>query len=343
MSVWKRWVLPIVVAVVLATGISLLVVTLGGDGDTDDGGAAPPTSSTTTAPTTRERPRRGAWRAVLDDGRIVASTDAQSWRDVGTPAGVEVAGMAYGRPRWVAVGARDAAGVVVRSDDGRSWGTPVDLPDPLRAVAYGRGQFVAVGFDAGADPTTGGGVVYTSLDGQTWSKAATTSASENTFAHSLVSVAYGGGQWVAVALESISARNTAIVLYVSTDAKTWTRADPAGYEGTTFGYALGGQVAFRDGVWLVATTANAGRGPDGTSMLVDGALTRSTDLAAWTPVESPSLGERPLDAIGAGAPGWLVGARSAAGAGEVFSSPDGTTWTGGAGPGARVLSISYGR
>jgi hypothetical protein len=90
----------------------------------------------------------------------------------------DLQGVTHGRDKFVAVG----NGVILTSADGAEWTLRERPAAPLSSVAYGDGEFVAVG---------GNGTILTSTDGLTWqSQISGTNAD-------LVAVAHGAGQFVA--------------------------------------------------------------------------------------------------------------------------------------------------
>ncbi len=97
--------------------------------------------------------------AVGDHGRVLTSTDGQTWRP-GT-AGITdtLRGVAFGAGQFIAVGDR---GRVVMSSDGAQWRdvSPAGAMARLNAVGFAGGLFVAVGEQ---------GTILTSPDGVNWS------------------------------------------------------------------------------------------------------------------------------------------------------------------------------
>src|SRR5206468_4335646 len=68
-----------------------------------------------------------------------------------------------------------------------TWRSPLPTPLPLRAMTYGNGQFVAVGYN-----NDGSAPILTSADGVTWVQR------HSGTAEALNGIAYGNGQFVAV-------------------------------------------------------------------------------------------------------------------------------------------------
>jgi hypothetical protein len=124
------------------------------------------------------------------------------------PVNGELAGVAYGKGLYVAVG---SAGMLLTSSDGAHWtyqasGTLANL----QGVTYGGGRFVAVG---GVDRRKAGGAIagaiLTSADGVSWV------ALEGQGDTMIRAVAYGDGRYVAV--------GDGGALLTSADATAWTR------------------------------------------------------------------------------------------------------------------------
>lgn len=106
--------------------------------------------------------------------------------------------------------------------------------DPLTAVTYGDGVWVAVGDRSFAEEGGAGdassGAIYRSTDAVTWERVATTDPYQNAeltgfgemLYQGMTSVGYGAGRWIATATEC-AYRSCMQVLFVSTDTVTWTR------------------------------------------------------------------------------------------------------------------------
>lgn len=116
------------------------------------------------------------------------------------------------------------SGVLSFSANGFVWENVVTTGLPsLCAVAWGGGQFVAVGRE---------GAILTSPDGRSWTRRTAVSSAD------LLGVAYGGGQWIAVGVGGAAAR--------SGDGATWTAVSTgvavdlyaAAHDGTAF-FAVG--------------------------------------------------------------------------------------------------------
>lgn len=162
---------------------------------------------------------------------------------------------------------------VATSTDGVNWQrTPIDFRGWFSQVAYGNGQFVAVGSS---------GAVLTSPDGQSWSLQ---QISEDT----LIGLVYGNGEWLATGKST----------YSSKDGRQWTRLPATGhpegrllygngrYLSTDFSFLtdrllwipperkIGPAAAFGDGLFVAVGDAR----PNGSR-----SLWTSTDGEDWTP------------------------------------------------------------
>jgi hypothetical protein len=219
-------------------------------------------------------------------GTIV--NDDSTWQRVRDGAS-HFEAVASGGTAYVAVG---DYGDIWRSLDGISWKRRFN-PDPssthLYGVAYGGGQFVAVGWGG-----TGSGVLLTSAKGRKWTLRDARPASTNGDVP-LSGVAYGDGLYVAV-----GARGTVIT---SPDAVAWTlRAAPP--------TAALRAVGFGGGVF-VAVGANK-------------AVLRSTDGISWTTVPVPPIvATNFLVAVAYTGSQFVVTGDDM----TLLTSPDGSTWT----------------
>jgi hypothetical protein len=136
---------------------------------------------------------------------ILTSADGVNWIEGHTGAG-NCFGIAYGSGRFVAVGTTGEPGptkpdvisfpIILTSADGLNWMSHVLKMQPytgLNAVAYGDGQFVAVGAGLSPDleeaPTP---IILTSTDGNNWVECHSTA---NLGLHA---VTYASGQFVVV-------------------------------------------------------------------------------------------------------------------------------------------------
>ncbi|MEE6282484.1 DUF6777 domain-containing protein [Georgenia sp. MJ170] len=166
-------------------------------------------------------------------GSIQTSTDGAQWTvALETTPMLDVAA---GDGLAVAVGLDDEfGGAIHTSTDGLIWSPPIEVIDPLTAVAYGDGAWVAVGDRSFAEESGAGdassGAIYRSDDGESWQRVAVTDPYENSelagsgelVYQSMESVGYGDGRWIATATECAH-RTCMRVLFTSTDTISWNR------------------------------------------------------------------------------------------------------------------------
>lgn len=166
-------------------------------------------------------------------GSIRTSPDGADWT-----VALETTPMldiATGADLAVAVGLdEEYGGAIHTSTDGLDWTPAIQVIDPLTAVAYGDGTWVAVGNRSFAEESGEGdgssGAIYRSDDGVAWQRVATTDPYENADLasngelryQSMTSVGYGEGRWIATATEC-AYRTCMRVIFTSPDAQTWTR------------------------------------------------------------------------------------------------------------------------
>jgi hypothetical protein len=161
-------------------------------------------------------------------GVILRSTDGINWstRTSGTTETINA--MAYGNGRWLGV-TNDVNGTIVYSDDeGLTWTATTVGYAPffprMVSVAYGDGQFVALGVMSG-----GGPCFDVSHDGLTWGVASGSGGFISAGESNPVSVTYAG-TWVALDASGAAAS--------SPDAATWTRRGTIGSNQDVFGVVL---------------------------------------------------------------------------------------------------------
>ncbi|MGC5629290.1 DUF6777 domain-containing protein [Georgenia sp. Z1344] len=220
-------------------------------------------------------------------GTIQTSPDGVEWSvALETTPMLDVAA---GEGLAVAVGVNDRyGGAIHTSTDGLTWGPAIDVIDPLTAVAYGDGTWVAVGDRSFAEESGEGdgssGAIYRSDDGETWERVATTDPYENPFMGSsgemryqgMNSVAYGDGRWIATATEC-QFRTCMQVLFTSTDTITWTRSAleddivrlDLAHDGQQWGFVGGERIAdpANNAEWDLPI-GSAGTSPDGTTWAI---------------------------------------------------------------------------
>ncbi|HYF96312.1 MAG TPA: S-layer homology domain-containing protein [Symbiobacteriaceae bacterium] len=213
-----------------------------------------------------------------------------------------------------------------------NWIAPLPQGEGLAEIAYGEGQYVAVGY---------GGTIVTSADGKEWTLRPYWRRA------SLFAVAAGNGRYVAVGDQG--------TIMTSSDAATWVAAKAA----TTF--PLLGVAYGESGFVAVGTGGQAVRSADGlrweesktgaSEPLRDvtygggqyiavgdgGTLVASADGVTWAP---RSAGDDDMVAVAYGNGRFLAFARTG---GRVYASTDGIEWRrkSGAGPGIWV-SATFG-
>ena len=267
---------------------------------------------------------------------FAASVSPAQWRRLGRGEAASLLGLIYAGGRFVAVGqntdpvSRAPVVPVQLSTDGVTWtrAAPNAAFGQLNEVAFGQGQYVAVGdggriltspdaaawtartsgstaqllaIAAGPDrfvAAGGGGTVLTSADGVAW--AAGTSGVTT----SLNAGAFGAGRFVLV--------GAAGRILHSTDGATWTAAT-SGVTGVLH------QVAYFDGPGFLAVG-------DGGTMLA------SRDGLEWAPVETGV--SDPIYAVARTPLGYVASAGSN---GALLVSPDAADWSVSALPVNRIL------
>ncbi|MCX6875688.1 MAG: PKD domain-containing protein [Verrucomicrobia bacterium] len=169
-------------------------------------------------------------------GGACFSWDGASWDRLGTLPGFEAytsyrPQLAFGAGTFVVAGKKQgaAAAQLAYSADGRRWreaSFPAGVPQTMD-VAYGAGQFVAVGDS---------GTVMRSANGIQWTFATVPGSPHFSF------LAYDGTTWLAVAQ---NASGYAERLWTSPDAVAWTQRDLLGMQ--TFGLFAIGTTAYAVG------------------------------------------------------------------------------------------------
>lgn len=187
----------------------------------------------------------GLWVAVGDASVVLTSTDGQNWTQRTAPAGLSLRAVAFGDDRWIAVGAAGAAGAIITTTDGVSWGSltggtygnndvlhhedlgwvvvgnagQVLLSDDgttFTPGAYGAtGNIAAVDYDGEVLVAVAGTAFRQSVNGgSTWSAGAQISGS------TIAELATAGGLWVAVGSNG--------AIFTSNDLITWTKRTGTG-------------------------------------------------------------------------------------------------------------------
>lgn len=235
-----------------------------------------------------------SWHFILYGGSgsllIAGSTDGNNWSTVTVPdAGNEITCAAVSdEGHWVAA----STGIVVVSDDGRSWAPSSNHPaaDYLMGIAYdGVSRWVLVG-GAWAEPKNM--ISYSDDGGDTW----TTAASSNTTVKEwLRSVAFGAGTWVGVGM------NTTFVY--SADGDTWSAGSAVGLTMSSL------ESVEYDGSGLWVAVGSGDR------------IARSADGVSWEAADSVAGSSNLIDVCYGGGTWVAVGS-----AGSILTSTDGDTW-----------------
>jgi hypothetical protein len=200
----------------------------------------------------------GMWIAVASGftpegtltGAIHTSSDGVTWTKAQNAPPLE--GVAEHDGVAVAVGTQISAdgtsssGVVVVSEDGSTWSSPIEVPDELTGVTFAFGRWIAVGNTAASpDSFESDGVVYESADARTWTRSATIPGEADDYSglrlgdiSSDGTTALVGGSWCA-------GDSCVYEQFRSSDGTTWDRQPDRGLAGavTAFGGAGWGMVA----------------------------------------------------------------------------------------------------
>jgi hypothetical protein len=175
------------------------------------------------------------------------------------------------------------------------WLSTKSTTSSLNGVAFGNGQFVAVGAS---------GVILTSTDGANWVLRA--GATNQVVLHA---VTYGSNGFVAVG-EATSSGNSQPAVWVSPDGTSWTSEDVS-FANMTFGHWLLG-VTYGGGLYVAVggnyTTNTVWTSPNGAAWTMRDSHLSNSGL---NPISSVAYGNGMYVAAGA----WLI------------TSPDGVTWT----------------
>lgn len=249
---------------------------------------------------------------------ISTSQDGTTWNTVGVlPEGMK--GLAWGNGKWLTLESNRPSGTkVLESTDLRSWRAVASMPDDLTDAAYGNGRWIAVGKVAvrstSTDPLAGEfppAAVYASADGRAWTRVASLDK-----APPFTSVAYAGGEWIAVG-NGIHQGGEPSMTYRSTDGTTWTRQNDTGLDSSE----AEGHLAFGSGQWAlggldISPSSYTTGSPSGVVGL-------SRDGVNWTVAPGAHFAGNQISGIAYGDGEWLVAARN----GDVFSSADTKTWS----------------
>lgn len=233
-----------------------------------------------------------------------------------------ITSMAYGNGTLVAIGS-GAATLIVSHDDGATWSNKsAQTSGSLAEVAFGGGTFVIVG----------AGGIWTSTDGDTWTKQTDTFGGSSIECCAFGDVAGIGPIWIA-------GGNLGKVSVSLDNGVTWI-AQTSGFANLirTAIYA-GGQFVITAGAGQLATSPFGtgytvrGVGSDNYNELIyangkyvavglNGVCRTSTDGATWT-TRTLNLGTETIYNVVATSYGFVAHASN----GRLAFSPDGITWT----------------
>jgi hypothetical protein len=272
----------------------------------------------------------GQYVAVGNGGTIVTSPDATTWTQRQSGTTVSLLSIVYGGDQFVVVGGDPGTkATIVTSKDGLSWSlVDIGMTNLLRGVTYGAGLFVAVG---GTRPDYS--IILSSEDGIKWETRLTFDPGlTNPFdATAYTTVAYGNGQFVALAPGSIGGRQAS-----SPDGITWTRHPTAGPL-TYFSPSL----AFGNGVFVAVGGHDMAR-----PMATYGDIWTSKDGLEWeqtAEVLADTASSFKSIAYGSGqflAVGDIV---DIDGKRQSYRSSDGRTWTDQPDPGMKGVGFGSGK
>jgi hypothetical protein len=222
-------------------------------------------------------------RLKFDPG-IVSPSDAPVYSTV-----------AYGNGLFVAVAPYVGTITLATSSDGIMWtrhGGQGPVSEYPPSLAFGNGVFVALGGHNMGRPLATYGDIWTSKDGLEWEKTAEVLAGTAT---SFKSIAYGGGQFLAVGdIIDIDGKRQS---YRSSDGQNWTDQPDPGMKGIGFGtgkfVGVGGNLVFSSGAIgkLGASVSPSGQFK-GTITGVTGqtyAIQASTDFQTWNVVTNVAI------------------------------------------------------
>lgn len=210
----------------------------------------------------------------------------------------EIKQVGYGAGAYVAVGVYydeefDSHGLILRSQDGRSWEVArySSAGEELYGVGFGGGQFVAVGYRESGDSSYD--QILTSPDGRAWTQQAANTGAD---ALGLSAAAYGAGRWVAV-----GALGT---LVTSANGTAWTQVEIESAEDlndVVYGQSQFVAVGSGGAVLVSANGQNWQERSVGQNRLLfaaafggntcycvgaDGFIARSADCSTWVPIPS---------------------------------------------------------
>lgn len=160
-------------------------------------------------------------------GAIFKSTTGEKWLDQGIITG-KLAGLDYGKSTFVSVGIDflnfnsatgepgGHVGIILTSQDGSQWNMwDIGITNPLHAVAYGNGMFVAVGASEAyrTQDENNSGTIHTDAELLVSSDAMIWNSQNSGTNASLNGITYGNAQFVAVGAEG--------TIVTASDGKSW--------------------------------------------------------------------------------------------------------------------------
>lgn len=289
------------------------------------------------------KPETPLFVAVGLDGLRIASADGQKWTDAQTGReGESYRAVAFGNGLCVAVGSFGGDNILANTSDGKTWKTgkhEAKYVKYMRGLAFGNGQFLALGGDPGCVGCSNPFVML-SKDGLAWDGPHNVPGK-----HMLRRAVWGDGRFVAVGDRGRRA--------TSKDGKEWTDApetkaldtlvDVAFGNGVFVGVGLHGlRMKSADGLkWESRQTGEEGEHLNSVLFANEkfvavgaGATYTSADGVKWERVTNE---DAPQIATNGG--NGFVGA---AWKGRLFASPDGVKWKETHKAERHVLAVAFG-
>ena len=277
-----------------------------------------------------------------DEGMVLTSVDGITWSRVPYDemvfGGSTMISVAAGGPGLVAVGwdgqvldpSPDGDAAVWTSVDGVTWSRVPHDEEVFGAafmvsVTAGGPGLVAVGGTDGIR-TDGDAVVWTSVDGITWSRVP---HDETIFGgpqrQTMYDVVVGGPGLVAVGREGDerpwdNSLDNAAAVWTSVDGITWTRVP---HDETVFGTGGNPPTSASPGPVMLSVTA----GGPGLVAVGRKAAWTSPDGVTWTRIADDVTVRSFMTGVTAGGPGLVAVGLDSSGATAVWTSVDGITWS----------------